>query len=59
MRPESEMIAGQGMTDENRVGFFRVEGAVGLIGRRERPELALRIQAQRLVPPEFHAEPVG
>ena len=59
MRPDDELIAGQGMADENGIGFFGVEGAVGLIGEREGAEQALRIQAQLFVGSEFDAKTVG
>ena len=59
MRPEDELIARQGMTHENRVGFIVIEDAVGLIGGGERAQFGPRIKAQRLVPAEFHTETVG
>jgi hypothetical protein len=44
-----ELIAGQGMADQDRVGLVRVERAIGLIGQGEGAEAGTGIQGERPV----------
>ena len=48
------LIAGQRMTDEDRVGFRGVERAVGLIGDRQGAQRAARVELERAVGAEMH-----
>src|SRR3546814_5894275 len=43
-----ELVAGQGMADEDRIRLVRVQPAIGLVRDRERPEFRAAIELQLL-----------
>ena len=51
-----ELIAGERVTQENRVGALLVERAVGLIGEREGPQGDTAIELERRLPAELDAQ---
>jgi hypothetical protein len=52
MLADHVLIAGQGMADQDRVGTFGVQLAVGLVGNLKRREIDAGIEAQGLLRPE-------
>jgi hypothetical protein len=48
-----KMVAGQRMADQDRIGFVRVQLAIGLVSERERSQLDTAIKAQLLVSPKL------
>ena len=48
-----ELVAGQGVTDQNRIGSVGVEGTICLIGDRKRAELDAAIEFERLLAAKF------
>ena len=53
------LVARQGVADEHRVGFVRVQDAVGLIGDGEGGEIDARIHGKGLVSAEMRHLALG
>ena len=53
------LVAGQRMTDQDRIGFVGVELAIGLVGNAERRQRNTAIEMQRLVGTKIHHRAVG
>ena len=56
MGPEDELVAGERMAEEHRVGALGIERAVRLIGEREGPEGDAAIELERRLPAELDAQ---
>ncbi len=51
-----ELVAGQGMTDQDGIALVRVQRAIGRVGDRERRKLAAAVQRQRRLEGDGHSD---
>ena len=56
MGAEDELVAGQRVAEEDRVGARGIQGAVGLIGQREGPERGAAVELERGLAAELDAQ---
>jgi hypothetical protein len=55
MRFGDELVTGQRMADQDRVGFVGVQHAIGLVGDRERAQRDAAVEVQFFVDAQFDA----
>ncbi len=54
MRADEILIAGEAVAEQDGVGFFGVEFAVGLIGQRDGADFRTAIETERLIGRDIH-----